>query len=153
MGTNYYLKTAACECCGLHDERNTMHIGKSSGGWCFSLHVGKWLNDSDDEPEAHSLEDWQALWSREGWIIVNEYQDPITTEEMMDIITNRKREEAIDQGQWGTGWYSNYGSFADYLRENHAVEGPNNLLRHRIDGKRCVGHGEGTYDYITGEFS
>jgi len=28
MGTNYYLKTAPCECCGLYDERNTMHIGK-----------------------------------------------------------------------------------------------------------------------------
>ena len=153
MGTNYYLKTAACECCGLHDERNTMHIGKSSGGWCFALHVGKWLNDSDDEPEAHNLEDWQALWSRDGWIIVDEYKKPVTPEEMLRIITNRKREEPIDQGQWGTCWYSNYGSFADYLRKNDAVEGPNNLLRHQIDGRHCIGHGEGTWDYIPGEFS
>jgi hypothetical protein len=138
MGTNYYLKTAACECCGLHDERNTMHIGKSSGGWCFSLHVGKWLNDSDDEPEAHNLEDWQALWSRDGWVIVDEYGRPVTPKEMLRIITERGRDEP------SIGF--------DYHR-NHAQPGPNNLARHRIDGKLCVGHGEGTYDYITGEFS
>lgn len=128
MGTNYYLKTAACECCGLHDERNTMHIGKSSYGWCFSLHVGKWLNDSDDAPEAHSLKDWQALWSREGWIIVDEYKKPVTPEEMLRIITMRG-------GDYG---YAKQGYLAG---------------RHDIDGRHCIGHGEGTYDYITGEFS
>ena len=38
MGTNYYLhKKPPCEACG--HEPAPLHIGKSSGGWCFSLHV------------------------------------------------------------------------------------------------------------------
>ena len=115
-----------------------MHIGKSSYGWCFSLHVGKWLNDSDDAPEAHTLEDWQALWNREGWVIVDEYQRTVTPEEMFSIITERG------------GEHTSIGF--DYHR-NHAEPGPNNLVRHRIDGRHCVGHGGGTYDYIPGEFS
>lgn len=128
MGTNYYLKTAPCECCGLHDERNTMHIGKSSYGWCFALHVGKWMNDTDDPQEAHNLEDWQELWSRDGWVIVDEYKKTVTPEEMLRIITMRG-------GQYG------------YSKEGYEAG------RHTIDGKHCLGHGPGTYDYITGEFS
>jgi len=128
MGTNYYLKTAPCECCGLHDERNTMHIGKSSYGWCFALHVGKWLNDTDAAPEAHSLEDWQALWGREGWVIIDEYEKIIEPEEMLRIIMMRG-------GQYG------------YAKEGYEAG------RHTIDGKHCLGHGPGTYDYIAGEFS
>ena len=128
MGTNYYLKTEQCQCCGLHDERNTMHIGKSSYGWCFSLHVGKWLNDLEDGPEAHTLEDWQALWSRPGWVIMNEYDEVVTPEEMLRVITMRGGEHG----------YCNDG-----------VE----LERHTIGGKHCLGHGPGTYDYIAGEFS
>ena len=27
------------------------------------------------------------------------------------------------------------------------------LLQHPVDGEHCVGHSEGTYDYIAGEFS
>ena len=39
MGTNYYFEDSSevCECCGRGAE--SLHIGKSSGGWCFSLHV------------------------------------------------------------------------------------------------------------------
>jgi len=31
--------------------------------------------------------------------------------------------------------------------------GPNELLRHKIDGTFCIGHGPGTYDYLIGYFS
>jgi hypothetical protein len=34
MGTNYYLRTNICKCCGRYDE---VHIGKSSAGWTFSF--------------------------------------------------------------------------------------------------------------------
>ena len=27
------------------------------------------------------------------------------------------------------------------------------LLRHRVDGIHCIGNGEGTYDFIRGDFS
>lgn len=33
MGTNYYVKSKTCECCGHKPE--PLHIGKSSHGWTF----------------------------------------------------------------------------------------------------------------------
>lgn len=52
------------------------------------------------------------------------------------------------------GWYSPmaYRSIEEMLQRNNAVPGPNNLLRHKID-QHCIGHGDGTYDYLVGEFS
>jgi hypothetical protein len=128
MGTNYYLKTESYPYCGLHDERNTMHIGKSSYGWCFGLHVGIWLNDTDNPPNVSSLEDWQELWSRSGWVIVDEYGNVVLPDEMLRIITLRG-------GQYG---YTKDGA---------------DPRRHEIDGWLCIGHGPGTYDFLTGEFS
>ena len=113
MGTNYYLyEKPACECCGHRDE--PLHIGKSSGGWCFSLHV-------IPENGIKSLVDWISLWSKEGVIIEDEYGKKVSNEEMLDVITNR-----VWRGQFP--------------------------MRHDIDDYRCVGHGEGTWDLITGEF-
>lgn len=125
MGTNYYL-TEDCECCGRAFP--DLHIGKSSGGWCFSLHVipSEGLN---------SLDEWESRFSC--GVITNEYGLVLTATEMSDIIRNRS-------------WHRR-GEF-DY-RANHAEEGPNGLVRHRIDGVHCVGHGAGTWDYIAGEFS
>ena len=37
MGTNYYLSSKPCSCCGRKDSQR--HIGKSSAGWVFALHV------------------------------------------------------------------------------------------------------------------
>lgn len=38
MGTNYYAEyQPPCPTCGRQDP--PLHIGKSSAGWCFSLHV------------------------------------------------------------------------------------------------------------------
>ena len=61
MGTNYYL-TEDCECCGRAFP--DLHIGKSSGGWCFSLHVipSEGLN---------SLDEWESRFSC--GVITNEY--------------------------------------------------------------------------------
>lgn len=110
MGTNYYLhEKPDCECCGRSFE--PLHIGKSSYGWCFSLHV---------MPGIKTLDDWRNRWSMPGSYIRNEYGDLVSVADMELIITGRR--------------------------------GPNGLLRHQIDG-HCVGHGEGTWDYISGEFS
>lgn len=119
MGTNFYL------------EENNAHIGKSSGGWCFALHI-----HPDDG--INNLEDWKKAWA--GKQIVNEYDEYVTEDKMLDIITNR---------QWnGIAVRSDA-----FLRHNHAVMGPNNLCRNEIDGTHCVGYGEGTWDYLIGEFS
>ncbi len=55
MGTNYYLhEKPDCECCGRPFE--ALHIGKSSSGWCFSLHVMP-------EDMINTLDDWRSKWS------------------------------------------------------------------------------------------
>jgi len=111
MGTNYYLTEESCPHCGRSGER--LHIGKSSAGWCFALHV------TDD---IKSLADWQALWSKPGAKIVDEYGDAFTPEAMLAGITERS---------WKGG----------------------EPRRHPLDGSHCIGHGDGTYDLIPGEFS
>lgn len=127
MGTNYYLHRDVCPTCQRPSE--VVHIGKSSAGWCFSLHV-------DDEIK--SLDDWKAAWIN--GVIKNEYGDTITSEEMLSTITER---------EWTRG-PEKHGP--EWLRSNHAVDGPKGLARHAI-GPHCVGHGEGTWDLIPGEFS
>jgi hypothetical protein len=127
MGTNYYLKLDVCPHCGR--ERERIHIGKSSAGWCFALHV-------DPERGLHDLEDWKALWSSYQAFIVDEQSNPITEGAMLDIITDRS-------------WLVKPGF--DY-EGNRAIPGPNGCIRRRL-GAYCVKHGAGTWDCILGEFS
>lgn len=136
MGTNFYLRAPQkppCECCGREFESSTKHIGKSSAGWCFSLHVMP-------EQGINSLADWERLWGAAGAWIEDEYGDVLTPEQMRRRITDRG----------GNGGPPSRQDF-DYER-NHAVPGPNGLVRHRL-GERCIGHGDGPWDCILGEFS
>jgi len=112
MGTNYYLhQKPDCKCCGRPFE--PLHIGKSSGGWCFALHVMP-------EDGINTLDDWRVLWSAPGAFIRDEYGEKVSIADMERLITKR---------EWRGG----------------------PVKRH--DDQYCVGHGEGTWDYITGEFS
>lgn len=138
MGTNYYyFKKPDCKCCGRNDA--PLHIGKSSCGWCFALHVDHCVG-------INSLDDWKKMFAKKGALIKDEYGDKIGSVEMLQIICNRS-------GQ--ADKYPNhfYKSEEDFLRENHAVAGPRNLVRHRVDGTHCIAHGEGSWDLITGDFS
>jgi hypothetical protein len=128
MGTNYYLRVDPCTKCG--HSPNELHIGKSSGGWCFSLHV-------DARKGINSLDDWKPLFKT--GTIFNEYGDQITGQEMWSVITER-----------GSDGPHDWAGF-DFER-NHAEKGPRGLARHKL-GPYCVGHGEGTWDLIPGEFS
>lgn len=140
MGTNYYLhEKAPCPTCGHGDD--PLHIGKSSGGWCFALHV-------IPEQGINTLDDWVARWSVEGVSIQNEYEEAVTPAEMLKIITERN-----GRCDWSVSLGRYYGSWQEFHIRNQSEEGPNGLLRHRVDGRHCIGQGEGTYDYITGEFS
>ena len=113
MGTNYYWhEKPPCECCGRPFE--SVHIGKSSGGWCFALHVYP-------KDNIKTLGDWIELWKTPGSTIWNEYNEKITVDELMKIITERS-------------WRGEFPS------------------RHDVDGCYCIGHGEGTYDYLIGYF-
>lgn len=137
MGTNYYLAARApCECCGRPFD--TIHIGKSSAGWCFALHVVP-------ENGINDLEDWRRLWSKDGAVISDEYGRTLTPAEMELVITKRTfpRPKLRPYG---------YVNQAEFHEANGSVDGPFGLVRHRVE-RNCVGHGTGTWDLITGEFS
>lgn len=139
MGTNYYAITDHRPHGNKSDER--IHIGKSSGRWCFSLHV--FPNEG-----ISTLKDWQAIWNNPNINIIDSYNKPISANEMNEIITERwwKRNKKFSASEF-------YNSEQEFLQMNDAEWGPKGLLRHRIDGKHCIGHGEGTWDLIIGEFS
>ncbi len=132
MGTNYYLEEVVCPHCNKADK--STHIGKSSFGWCFSLHVYP----------LDGLATWAAWKERivfgEGRI-VDEYGTVIMTQDFFDVVEKRK----------GRGADLRKFTQKDY-EMNHAEEGPNGLLRH-ILGKHCISHGEGPWDCIDCEFS
>jgi len=127
MGTNYYI-----------GRRNGYHIGKSSAGWCFSLHV-------DEERGINSLSDLKRKWKSR--TIVNEYGEKISKKKMLSIITERSWKRASFKPD---GFYK---PWAEFHKKNYSEDGPNGLIRHKIDDIRCIDHGEGTYDYIQGVFS
>jgi hypothetical protein len=139
MGTNYYLHFDPCEKCARSDE--PLHIGKSSAGWCFSLHVIPELG-------INTLDDWRAWWRK--WSIYDEYGDRVPIERMEAVVTKRGCPNDWDKEEWSPS--GGYTSESDWHDKNHSERGPNNLARHRIDS-HCIGHGEGTWDYIVGEFS
>lgn len=84
MGTNYYLSKDGpppCPTCGhsmAKEERH--HIGKSSSGWNFALHV---------MPGTRTLEAWERAWALPGYRIENEYGDTLTPEQMLKVIKDR----------------------------------------------------------------
>jgi hypothetical protein len=132
MGTNYYLEENVCGCC--KNPERTLHIGKSSGGWCFALQVLPEYNLT-------SLDAWKERMQRPESIIRDEYGTPVTFSEMLHTITDRS-------------WTPQKEVSPEFYRTNHAEPGPNGLVRHAISkDSRCVGHGEGTWDLIEGEFS
>lgn len=134
MGTNYYsakLLGNFRNDLRLDELIDIIHIGKSSFGWCFALHVipERGIND---------ITGWTQYLLNSERIIINEYNDIISYEELLNIITNRRNDTVCP---WSYEMY----------QLNHAQPGPNNLIRHSIGGD-CVGHGEGTWDYIKSEF-
>lgn len=141
MGTNYYWIKDACPHCGRSDE--PLHIGKSSGGWCFSLHV------IPDEG-INGLEDWQKKWAEPNTIIENEYNEKLSPAAMLAVIVNRGHDEPYD---WeAKHWYSGDNSESSFHASNGSERGPRGMLRHKL-GRFCIGHGEGTWDLCPGEFS
>lgn len=122
MGTNYFLRPA--------DGSDALHIGKSSFGWCFSLHVMP-------ERGIHDLDDWLPLF--EAGEIRDEYGRTLSAQEMIGTITKR----SADRGAAPF--------MPDWLASNHAEPGPNGLARHKV-GPFCLKQGAGTWDCIEGDF-
>jgi hypothetical protein len=132
MSTTYFAETGKVDCscvnlycAGIHKE--TIYIGRSSGGWCFSLNVIPKLN-------LNTLDNWVNYLKNK--VIVNEYYDIISFEELLGIITKR--------------YWQDQNSFRenDFYIKNKCERGPNNLVRVIKGYNGCIGHGEGTWDYV-----
>lgn len=142
MGTNYYLYTKPCQCCGRTDE--PLHIGKSSAGWTFLLRE---YRDADEHSrirceEISTLETWQQVWSMPEVEIRDEYGRPISSDEMLSIVTERGFPSAPN---WTREMYA----------QNLSELGPKNLIRRKTDPRWDVRQGpkEATYDWCGSEFS
>lgn len=139
MGTNYYLHLNECPTCQRPED--SWHIGKSSWGWCFSL-------NTHPEHGINTLDDWQREWAVWGRVIRDEYDEMVPAAELLETITKRFR-KVEDPNQPPSG----YRDWNEFYRRNYAEPGPSGLLRHVVDGRHCIGHGDGTYDLMRGEFS
>lgn len=134
LGTNYYWQPpeSICDSCGHSTQ--SLHIGKSSAGWVFALHV-------IPEQSILTLEDWERTWrDGSGGRIEDEYGRKIDLEEMRQIITKRSfpdRPSRVNPA---------------LLERNGAIRGPHGLIRSRV-GANCLAHGEGTWDLHRGEFA
>jgi hypothetical protein len=139
VGTNYYLHNPKpCVTCG-HDPNEPKHIGKSSVGWVFALHV---------YPDEHlyDLDDWERLWT--DGVIRDEYGRDVTIDQMRSVITERSRPESWDVTP------AMYRSWDQFHVLNGSKKGPQGLLRTDMArDTRCVKHGAGTWDCFTGDFS
>lgn len=118
MSTNYYIR----ENSALGEKFDQLiHIGLSSYGWNFQLHVMP-------EKNINNLEDWKKLFDivekNDNLSIVDEYGRKISNTKMIDVITKR---------------------------QDYTVSG--SILKRSEISEYCIGHGEGTYDYIIGDFS
>ena len=136
MGTNYFVTGVSHEDC---DNSGRLHIGKSSGGWCFSLAVHNGLQ---------SLAAWQELWSLPRVRIEDEYGRPVTPEQMIEQITERSWDRASSLDPEGYLALDR----AEWLRRNSAVEGPNGLARHTYKARPPEGEPDATYDLVEGWF-
>ena len=140
MGTNYYLKRPT--------SMANLHLGKSSLGWCFSLHV---------YPE-QNLRDWGSMLGlcketceKGVCLIESEYGEEKTIEEFIKIVTERHSDKDWESDWWGPKNFlginlPGYLSEWEFHEANKSERGPNGLLRHRVNGKHCIAQGEGTWD-------
>lgn len=93
MGTNYYwYPKYPCNCCQRPYEAERLHIGKSSVGWCFALHV---MVEDFEEPRIESLNDWIVRFNIPGSYIADEYGRVLTTEQMLSWITERSHPRGL----------------------------------------------------------
>lgn len=142
MSTNYYLVkgewpeplvpraplTVDIAAIARHARPATIHIGKSSYGWAFSLHV---YPEVGIRTEADMFE-LITLLERDGWRVEDEYH------RVVPVFGN-----GVDVPIWkiihriGGMWKPEQGEYS----------------RHTIDGRHCIGHGVGLWDYCVGDFS
>ena len=80
MGTNYYLKTDYCPCCG--HPRKKIHLGKSSYGYKFLFCKSKKVHDFKSFCE----------FLKTG-VIENEYGEEIDEDFLLDLIESKQTDK------------------------------------------------------------
>jgi len=80
MGTNYYLHTDFCPCCGHPKQK--IHLGKNSCGWKFLFH------------KTSNIKDFPSFCGViMNGLIYDEYDRLISTDEMLEIIESSMKEK------------------------------------------------------------
>lgn len=144
MGTNYYLTKKGINCSECKRPHEVKHIGKDSAGWVFALHIYP-------EEMIDDIDQWVELWSKDEYIIIDEYKNIIDKDFLYNRIVNKI---SITNPLYAT-------RSEEFLKTNCAKIDKNGLLRTDIDRAYlkygsdcpCVAHGKGTYDLFVGEFS
>ena len=109
---NYGWRTQTLYIDDLTEKTYKLHIGKSSAGWHFSLCIYPFLN-------IYTLDDWKLRFKSDRYRIVDEYDNEVSEEDMLEIITNRSN-NVFD---------SNYSM--TLVKENNAERGLNGLWAHK----------------------
>jgi hypothetical protein len=147
MGTNYYAELGTrCDHCG-RDPEERYHVGKTSVGWVFSLHVVEsyeWPPDHDDFQGLARPVDWSTwmdLLSRPDVTIRDEYGDAVSLDRMEAVVTRRRRwDEGRDDDPRSMG-------------AGHWWDPAVGLWRARVDDGRSRPVPGETYDLVHGCFS
>lgn len=110
MGTNYYWHDSPCDSCGRHE---TIHVGKSSGGW--SLLFRAWPHELVDsefpdwgyDPSSPfgfpvvSRADWRKVFRERRGLLVSEYgtqiDDPVA---WLEALQAPDKEQIAKEAGW-----------------------------------------------------
>ena len=84
MGTNFYLETDFCPCCGK--PKSKIHLGKASMGWKFLFRKSDLIQNYNDFCKVI-----------ERGVIVDEYDVPISEIEMIGLIQQKQRDKTHDR--------------------------------------------------------
>ena len=105
MGTNYDLKYKICDECGRFD---TLHLGKSSGGWKFALQA----NDFKYYKNWEEMKSWLEAKCDTRGRIYDEYNEEIKLKDFIDLVEKKQKikQPDVDNGTQDIDGYrfSNY---------------------------------------------
>ena len=80
MGTNYYVKSHTCECCG--HKKPELHIGKASAGWTFIFQATDNIN---------SFQEWKEYLKDKQ--IVDEYGREVSLDTFKALVEDKAHEK------------------------------------------------------------
>lgn len=117
-----------------------IYIGRAVAGWAFELMAYP-------SRQISGLRDWKNFLSEQEGEIEDEYGWPLTTEELLNRVTNRSAAETINNHYCHRSFRC---TLEEFLTANSATLDENGLLHRAIDGTTCTKQLL-TWDIILGE--